>query len=416
MFEVIFILSILVPYTIYLVYKNKKLSLENMDLKLDKAAKAEEKRFLDEKIELLQSDQTRLIETFKSLSYDTLQKNNEHFVELASEVFGKFHEKASGHFDQNQMRFLDQIKPIKESIEKFDHKLIDLEKSRMGAYSSLVDQVKHLHEIQAQLRVETKNLVTALKAPLTRGRWGEVQLKRVVEMAGMLNHCDFFEQEHVEGQEGRLRPDMVIQLPEGKKVVVDAKAPLSAYLEALECSDDEMKLMKLKEHAKQVRSHVMQLSKKSYWDHFKDTPEFVILFIPGEIFFNAALEQDPSLIEIGMDHKVIIATPTTLIALLRSIAISFRQEKLSKNAEEISDLGAELYKRLTDFTDYFGKTGKALNQAVTAYNKAVGTLESRVFVSARKFNEINQKRSTTSLDQLVAIEVDSRDLQIQESL
>lgn len=414
MFEAILLLLLFVPCLIVLYRSKMQLINEKHCLKEELVKALEENKSLNEKINFLHNTEDKWMEAFKSASFDALQKNNHSFISLAEQVFGKYQEKASGIFEKNEAQFIDQIKPIKESLELFNVKINDLEKTRIGAYSSLVDQVKGLFDAQSQLRVETKNLVNALKAPIVRGRWGEIQLKRVVEMAGMLDHCDFFEQESVASEDGRLRPDMVVKLPSSKSIVVDAKAPLSAYLEAIECTNEELRIIKLKEHAKQVKAHITQLSKKAYWDQFKSTPEFVVLFLPGEIFFSAALEQDPSLIEVGVEHKVILATPTTLIAVLRAVAYGWRQEVLSKNAEQISALGFELYKRLCDFGEHFSKVGKNLNQSVAFYNKAVGTLESRVLVTARKFKEMNHVKADDSLDEITPLEMISRPLGSQE--
>lgn len=319
---------------------------------------------------------------FKSMANEALDQNNRNFLNLAEATL---------------------MKPVRESLERFDGKINELEKARVGAYVSLTEQVK-------VLRTETSLLTKALRSPIARGRWGEMQLKRVVEMAGMVEHCDFVQQESVQAEEMRLRPDMIIRLPMEKQIVVDAKAPLSAYLEAIESENEEMRVQKLKEHARQVRSHIQQLSRKSYWEQFSATPEFVILFLPGETFFSAALEQDPSLIEMGVEQKVILATPTTLIALLRSVAYGWRQEKLSQNAEEISLLGKDLYKRICDMSDHWSKVGKALSSAVSSYNKATGSLESRVLVTARKFKEMQSLQNDAPIEVLSPIEQTTREL------
>ncbi len=276
--------------------------------------------------------------------------------------------------------------PIRESLLQVDGKLGELEKSRLGAYSALQEQLKALVETHLpQLRNETANLVKALRQPVVRGRWGEMQLRRVVEMAGMVEHCDFFEQTSLEGEEGRIRPDLIVRLPGGKRIVVDAKAPVAAYLEAAEASDEPTRMARLADHARQVRDHIASLSRKAYWEQFAPTPEFVVLFLPGEMFFSAALQQDPGLLDYGVGKRVIPATPTTLIALLQAVAYGWQQEALAENAREISELGRTLYKRISTLADHWAGVGKGIEQAIKSYNKATATLESRVLVTARRF-------------------------------
>lgn len=364
-----------------------------------------------EKLALIETIQHQWEHKFKAISSEALSLSNKSFLDLAKVTFEKFQESAKEDLTKRQDAIADLMKPMAESLTTVDQKILELEKSRMSAYAVLKHQVSELVTSQKQLKTETSNLVNALRAPSVRGRWGEIQLRRVVEMAGMVAFCDFEEQVTSQGQDGKLRPDLIINLPGHKKIIVDAKAPLSAYLEALEATDPAVRDEKLKDHARQVRNHIRALAKRSYYEQFNPAPEFVVLFLPGETFFSAALEQDPSLIEAGVEDRIILATPTTLIALLRAVAYGWRNEKLAENAREISDLGKELHKRLSDMAAHFAKLGKNLGGAVQSYNQAMGNLEHRVLVSARKFKDLGSVSEAAEISTLESLDHTPRDLQ-----
>ncbi len=374
---------------------------------------AEERKAADEKLATYNDAQTKLSDAFKALSSDALRNNNESFLKLAKATLETFQEGAKADLEARTKAVDEMVKPIKESLEKVDGKLGELEKSRVGAYAALNEQIKGLVDTHLpRLQSETANLVKALRQPQVRGRWGEMQLKRVVEMAQMLEYCDFVVQETRNTEDGRLRPDMIVRMPGGKHVVVDAKTPLAAYLEAAEATDEAVQKAKLLEHARQVRDHMTALGRKAYWDQFQPSPEFVVMFLPGEMFFSSALQQDPALIEYGVNEKVIPATPTTLIALLRAVSYGWRQEALAQNAQQVADLGKQLYERVASLADHWGNVGQRLDQAVKSYNDSVASLESRVLVSARRLRDLKAGAEDLEIPSIEPVERNARKLQV----
>jgi len=348
----------------------------------------------------LKKTREKMVDTFKSLSFDIIEKTNENFFTLAKTYFEKHDIGAQKELEDRQKSIENSLNPIKDSLKQLSEYNREIEKQRASAYSSLCKQVETLGETENLLRTETHNLVKALKSPNVRGAWGQVHLRRVIELSGMLNHCDFFEQASVFGEDKLYRPDLIVKLPGGRQIIIDAKTPIDAYLESTDLTDENLKNEKLKMHAKNLRAHMKDLSNKEYWKHFSPTPEYVVLFLPAEAFFSAALQEDPTILEMGARENVIIATPTTLIAILRAIAYTWKQELLSRNTEEITKLGQELYERLNTMNGHWQKLGKNLASSVDAYNQAISSFESRVLVSARKFNEMGIAKEENLLEQI----------------
>ncbi|MBL0941680.1 MAG: DNA recombination protein RmuC [Alphaproteobacteria bacterium] len=397
---------------------HQELSLAKNQATELKIALEQERNVVVSKMKLLEEAEGRFTSTFKALSADALAQSNQSFLQLAQSTFAKFHQSAQEDLHHREKAISELVDPVKQVLGGVEAKLQELEKARLSSYEVLKHQVIDLVASQKELRLETANLVKALRAPAVRGRWGEIQLRRVGEMSGLSAHCDFIEQVHLEVEDGRLRPDMIVNLPGNKQIVIDAKAPLSAYLEALEATNDGQRIEYLRQHARQVRTHILQLSSRAYWDQLPlaSSPEFVVLFLPGETFFSAALEYEPDLIELAVEKKVIMTTPSTLIALLHAVAYGWRQESLAANARQISDLGRDIYKRLSDMGKHMSKLGRDLGMAVKSYNHTVGSLERRVLPSARKFKELEATSPRDEIEHLIQLDQIPRDLESLEEL
>lgn len=348
-----------------------------------------------DKLALLENSRAKLADEFRALSLSALHENNQRFLDLAR-----------GDFEHRRESVDALVRPMREQLEKFDAAVRAIEGERVAAYAALRQQVGTLAESQLRLQTETANLVRALHAPSTRGRWGEISLRRVVELVGMQEHCDFTQQTSVETDAGaRLRPDMVVHLPGGKTVIVDSKVALEAYLHAIEATDDAARALHLKSHARQVRTHVEALANKSYWAQFENSPEIVVMFMPLETAFTAAVEKDPALLEWAVERRVIPASPMTLIALLQAVHFGWKQERMTENARRISDVGRELHDRLATYLEHFAKVGRGLGSATEAYNKAVGSLERMVLSKARELKKLGAASGSTELDPPAELDV-----------
>jgi DNA recombination protein RmuC len=387
----------------------QKLSVAERASATAEARLASTQENLVEQRKLLDEAHAKLREAFASVSAESLAKNNEAFLTLARERFATLSQEAAGSLDQRKTEIEGMLKPMQELLGQYQTRLVDIEKNRVESYSMLREQLGTLMEVQRTANQQTGALVTALRRPTTRGQWGEVTLRRLVELSGMTNRCDFFEQTSVATDDGKQRPDMVVRLPGGREIVIDCKACLDGFLDAVAAADDDGRRQHLLRHSQQVRSRARELSAKSYWTQFKKSPEFVVMFLPGEAFLSAAIESDPALYEDMFKSRVIIATPTTLLALLRSVEYGWRQEDMTENAEAIRKLGVDLYERVRILADHLARLGGSLGTTISHYNNAVGSLESRVLVSARKMGELGA-RSEKEIPTAEPVEINPREL------
>jgi len=396
----------------FLVFSGKLSRLRNENAKLEISLELERKA-TDAQYQSMQQMNNQLKDSFNALASEALQSNNSQFLRLAKENLEQFHIKAEGELEKREKAVENMVKPIREALDKTESQVRKMENERMQAHGALTRHLETMAESHRLLQNETRNLVQALRRPEVRGQWGELTLKRLAELAGMVEHCDFTEQDTVKTEGGNRRPDMVIRMPDRREIVVDAKTPLDAYLSAVESSSDDERKNHLVRHARNVRSRIKELSAKAYWEQLKYSPEFVVLFIPGDQFLSAALEIDHSLIEDALAQNVILATPTSLVALLRAIAYGWRQEVLAENADTIREIGQEMFTRLTTFAEHLAKLGRSLDNSVSAYNKAVSSYDSRVLPGARKFTElgISTKKEPPKLEQVehMARQVESRE-------
>lgn len=372
---------------------------------------ADQEALARERDHLIELVSSKLTGTFSDMAQRTMKANSETFLQLAEQNLGARQQKADSLFAEREKAVEGLVKPIRDALQRSENQINELEKARSQAYGGIAEQLANMQQTTTALQKETRNLITALRRPEVRGQWGEITLRRLVEMAGMVEHCDFIEQETIRGSDGDLlRPDLVIRMPDDRELVVDVKTPLDAYLNAVEASDEADRRKFLKQHARKVADRIAELSRKSYWSQFDKSPEFVILFIPGDQFLTAALNENPNLIDDALRQNIILATPTSFVALLKAVAYGWRQLSLADNAEQIRKLAVDLHDRLAVFGDHLGKVGKQLDSSIKSYNQAVGSLERNVMPGARKFIELGvQPRKT--IEELSPIETTGRQLQ-----
>ena len=378
--------------------RREREKLETISQQLSLQLQLEKERYL-EKIETIEESRKQLESSFSTLSQQALKLNNENFLTLAKEKLSQFQIQAEANLDKKEKSIETLLQPIQTALKQTEEQIQSIEKDRKESFGSLSQHLKIINETQSDLRLETQNLVQALRRPEVRGQWGELTLKRIAELAGMVDHCDFYEQQQSETNDSRMRPDMIVRMPDQRELIIDAKTPLDAYLNAIQTTEIEIREQSLSRHARNVRERMRELSSKAYWSQFKHSPDFVVLFIPGEQFLSAALEQDPQLLEDALKNKVILATPTSIVALLRAVAFGWRQIAVAENAEKIRELGEDLYHRLATFAEHLHKLGKNLDSSVEQYNKAIGSLDRQVLTGARKFTElgIEKKKSIPEL-------------------
>ena len=396
-----FALGLLVGYFIF------NASLQEALKKLDRLEfeKASEEKLHEERLQMLDESRDQFYNAFTGLSQQALQDNNTQFLQLAQETMGRFQQSAQLDLEHRKESVDELIKPIQDALDRTTQQVNQIEKQRHESFGALTEQLKSIAGDQDNLRQETRKLVTALRRPEVRGQWGEVSLKRIAELAGMVEYCDFTEQVHSSDKERIIRPDMVVNMPDSRQLIIDAKTPMDAYLDAASTEDDTERKIQLIRHAKIVRDHMRELSSKRYWDQFENSPDFVILFIPGDQFLSAALEHDKSLLADSLSERVILATPSSLIALLRAVAFGWKQESLAENAGQIRELGEELYKRVAVYTEHMTRLGKTLTSSVDHYNKAIGSLERSVLPGARRFSElgIQEKKAIPKTDMIESV-------------